>query len=342
MPIGPSHGARGGGFSSGSDGGRSRSSSKSGGGSFLGSVVGHVLGAAILTAGARRRRRRFEQRHGYNPSDDDFNSMPRRKAPTLFLVLAIITAVIAAFTMTLRNGVVRSKEKYENTVAIMTEDWNEYKTLIEKAEDGTANYYTATAEFNTRKYESHTANPTETGYYYDFTLNGISYYFIVYEYVDHSGEVYKGTTYSQFSANQVQQLNGELEIAYFDDNGDHYSINKSYNFETSPEHKYYLSLVAGNASSAKTFLTAFIVEILVIALFVALYILKLKKYKKLIAQDEELILKKQQAEVDKAEAEADAAQHVAERHNRFCQYCGGQLDADSNTCTSCGAKFSQE
>ena len=49
----------------------------------------------------------------------------------------------------------------------MTEDWNEYKTLIEKAEDGTANYYTATAEFNTRKYESHTANPTETGYYYD-------------------------------------------------------------------------------------------------------------------------------------------------------------------------------
>ena len=86
----------------------------------------------------------------------------------------------------------------------------------------------------------------------------------------------------------------------------------------------------------------FIVELVVIALFVVLYILKLKKYRKLINQDEELILKKQQAEVDKAEAEADAAQNAAQRHNRFCQYCGGQLDADSNTCTSCGAKFSQE
>ena len=53
-------------------------------------------------------------------------------------------------------------------------------------------------------------------------------------------------------------------------------------------------------------------------------------------------MKKQQAEVDKAEAEADAAQFAAQRHNRFCQYCGGQLDAESNICTSCGAKFSQE
>ena len=68
----------------------------------------------------------------------------------------------------------------------------------------------------------------------------------------------------------------------------------------------------------------------------------MKKHHKLVAQDEELLLKKQQAEVEKAEAEADAAQSIAANHNRFCQYCGGQLDANSHTCTSCGAKFTQD
>ncbi len=340
MPIGPSHGARGGGFSGGSNN-RSRGSSNDRG-SGLGSFVGGMLGAAFLTAGARRRRRRYEERYGYNSPNDEYNSTPRRKAPTLFLVLAIITAVISAFTMTLRNGFVNSKQKYENTMAVMSQDAIEYNNLIEKAEAGTTNYYTTTAEFANRKFETYSDNPSSSGYYLDFILNGVSYYFIVYEYVDHTGATYKGTTYSQFSANQIQQLNGEIEISYFDDNGDHYSINSNYVLETCAEYKYYASLAAANASSAKTFLTAFIVELLIVALFVALYILKLKKYKKLVAQDEELIMKKQQAEVDKAEAEADAAQSVAERHNRFCQYCGGQLDADSNTCTSCGAKFSQE
>lgn len=344
MPIGPSHGARGGGgFSRGSDGGRSRGSSS--GGSFLGSVVGHVLGAAILTAGARRRRRRFEQRYGYNPSDDDYNSMPSRRAPTFLLVIAIIVAVISAFTMTLRNGTLNQIKTLKETTAIIKTDMTEYKELIDKANLNLADdeYYKTTATFRQIKFSSYSDNPTTPAYYLDFTQNGVQYYFIVYEYEDHLGETYIGTTYTQFSSNQIQSMDGEIEIAYCAKaNGDHYSINLNYNFENCAEYKYYLSKIEAYEASAKSSLTTFLVELAIVALFVVLYIFKLKKYKKLIAQDEELLLKKQQAEVDKAEAEADTAQFVAQRHNRFCQYCGGQLNADSNTCTSCGAKFSQE
>ena len=345
MPIGPSHGAHGGGgFSRGSDGGRSRGGS--GGSSFLGEVVGHVLGAAILTAGARRRRRRFEQRYGYNPSDDDFNSLPSRRAPTLFLVLAIIVAVISGFTMSLRSGSLNRVETLQETTAIIKADFTDYRDLINNAnlDDPNDEYHKTTATFTLIKYSTYSDNPTQPAYYLDFTENGVQYYFIVYEYEDlETHETYKGTTYTQFSANQVQQLNGEIEIAYCAKaNGDHYSINLNYNFENCAEYKHYLTMIDSNKESAKTLLTAFLVELAIVALFVVIYVLKLKKYKKLIAQDEELIIKKQQAEVNKAEAEADAAQIVAQRHNRFCQYCGGQLDADSNTCTSCGAKFSQE
>lgn len=341
MPIGPSHGARGGGFSSGSDSGRSRGGSSRGGGSFLGSVVGHVLGAAILTSGARRRRRRFESRHGYTPSDEEYNSMPRRKAPTIFLILAIITAVIAAFTMVFRNTAVSNAKNYTNRVEIMKSDWLEYKDLIDKAkEGGHEGYYTTTAYFSTNKYSSYSANPTKPGAYLDFTENGIQYYFIVYTY-EVNGEDYKGSTYTQFSASQINGWNGE--IAYrVTDSGEVYSINLNYNLETCAEYKYYNKLITSYNDTAKNHLIAFIVELLIIALFVFLYVIKLKKHKKLVAQDEELLLKKQQAETEKAEAEADAAQSIAQRHNRFCQYCGGQLDADSNTCASCGAKFSQE
>ena len=346
MPIGPSHGSRGGGgFSRGSDGGRSRGSSS--GGSFLGSVVGHVLGAAILTAGARRRRRRFEQRYGYNPSDDDYNSMPSRRAPTFLLVIAIIVAVISAFTMTLRNGSLKTQESYESNITQMTEDWLEYKELIENATpEGTNGFYKTTAEFSTTKRDYYTSNPTIKGAYFDFNLNGTAYYFIVYEFqapTGHNGamETKRGTTYSQFSASQVDGWNGQ--IAYkITDSGEVYSINLNYNLETCAEYKYNLAMATAAKESAKAFLRTFFIELAIVALFVVLYIFKLKKYKKLVAQDEELLLKKQQAEVDKAEAEADTAQFVAQRHNRFCQYCGGQLDADSNTCTSCGAKFSQE
>ena len=345
MPIGPSHGSRGGGgFSRGSDGGRPRGHSHShSGGSFLGSVVGHVLGAAILTAGARRRRRRFESRYGYNPSDDDLNSMPTRKAPTFLLVIAIIIAIISAFTMTLRNGTLNQIKTLEETTAIIKTDMTEYRDLITNATpSGNNGFYTTTATFNQIKYSSYSDNPTTPAYYLDFTQNGVQYYFIVYEYEDHLGETYIGTTYTQFSANQIQAMNGEIEIAYCAKaNNDHYSINLNYNFENCAEYKYYLSKIDTYKASAKSSLTTFLVELAIASLFVALYIVKLKKYKKLVAQDEELLYKKQQAEVDKAEAEADAAQQVAQRHNRFCQYCGGQLDADSNTCTSCGAKFGQ-
>ena len=343
MPIGPSHGARGGGFSSGSDGGRSRRSS--GGSSFLGEVVGHVLGAAILTAGARRRRRHFEHRYGYNPSDNEINSMPRRRTPTYLLFFAIFIAIISAFTMMIRNGAVQRLTTVEGKISDMQSDWTEYRELIDKAKlNLDDNYYIIEAQFSPVKYSYYSDNPSMPAAYYDFKLNDTSYYFVVYSYTDHNHITHKGATYSQFPASKIQTMNGRVQIAYFDDGSDHYSINLDLpeKVEDCAEYKYQLASKILAKESANKFLIAFIVEILIVALFVTLYILKLRKHNKLVAQDEELLFKKQQAETERAEAEADAAQYAAQRHNRFCQYCGGQLDADSNTCSSCGAKFSQE
>lgn len=344
MPIGPSHGARGGGFSRGSDGGRSRRSS-GGGSSFLGEVVGHVLGAAILTAGARRRRRHFEHRYGYNPSDDDLNAMPRRRTPTFLLVIAIVVALISGFTMMLRNGAARNVDILNGKISDMKADWVEYRELIDTANlNQDDNYYLTTAEFSLMKYSSYPDNPSTPASYYDFKLNDTSYYFVVYKYVDHNLIQHTATTYSQYPPSKIQSMSGEIQIAYFDDGSDHYSINLDLaeKVEDCAEYKYHFATKIIAEESAKKFLTAFIVELLIVALFVTLYVLKLRKHNKLVAQDEELLFKKQQAETEKAEAEADAAQYAAQRHNRFCQYCGGQLDADSNTCSSCGAKFSQE
>ena len=117
-------------------------------------------------------------------------------------------------------------------------------------------------------------------------------------------------------------------------------MNLNYDIEECAEYEYTEDIMEGNKSTANTFLLAFIVELGLIALFVFLYIKKLKKYKALVKQDEELFLQKRQAEADKATAEAEGAQIEAQRKNRFCQYCGSQIDENTNTCSSCGAKFS--
>ena len=315
MPIGPSHGARGGGFSRGSDGGGSRGRSR--GGSGLGSLVGHLLGAAFLTAGVKRSLRRSRQASNGEYNQNDENSLPRRKAPTLFLVLAIITAVIAAFTMVFRNNAASHAEMYENQLSIMKSDWVEYKALIEKANEGghqNEGIYTTTASFSSTKYTSYDENPKLKGIYLDFYKDGIPYYFIVYTY-NHKGETYVGRTYTQFSASQAEGWNGK--IAYHETDEGVYSINLNYNLETCVAYKHYPTIIAQYNDAAKNHLIAFIVELLVVALFVFLYVVKLKKHKKLVAQDEELLLKKQQAEVDKAEAEAEGLLKKAEAMKQY-------------------------
>lgn len=363
MPIGPSHGSRGGGggrsFGGGgfSFGGGSRRSSSSrhdrrssSSGSSLG---GAIIGGLIYSAFADRRRRRFHNRYGYDPTPDEINSMPRRKSPTIFLILAIVVAFFSMMTMSIRSSIVKTAESYETRLAQMNEDYTQYyKPMFDKAtESGTDGYYKTTATFTNSlgtvsKYTSYSDNPKTPGAYLDFIEDGFSYYFIVYEYVDaRTGADCIGTTYTQFSSNQYLAPNGEtgkIEIAYYSVAGEEsYSMNTSYKPTTCAEFEHYEDIAEDNRESAKTFLLAFIVEILIVAGLVALFVLKLKKHKKLVKQDEELLYQKRQAETQKAQAEAQEAQFDAQRKNRFCQYCGSQIDENSNVCSGCGARSSE-
>lgn len=349
MPIGPSHGSRGGrsSFSGGSSGGSRRS-----GGSNLG---GAILGGIIYSMFANRRRRRYEQVNG-----DGENQLPYRPRPTKYLVFAIIFAVFAAITMIFRSAFVSTMNSYQETLDIIKTDYtNEYKPMIDAVKnyeipvgqhyvDCGNGYYKTVASFKNSSgyvsvFSTYSDNPQAPGAYLDFEEDGISYYFIVYRYIDHNGDAYIGTTYTQFSASQYTNLGGQIEIAYHSKTGgERYSINTNYLTYETAEYENYEDVVESNKSAATIFLIAFVVELALIALFVFLYVKKLKKYKVLVKQDEELFLQKRQAEADKAQAEAEGAQIEAQRKNRFCQYCGSQIDENTNTCTSCGAKFSND
>lgn len=354
MPIGPSHGSRGGGSSFG--GGSSSSGNRSSG-SNLG---GAILGGIIYSMFANRRRPRYEQMNGGNGE----NQLPYRPRPTKYLVFAILFAVFAAVTMVIRSALVSTQKSYQETLEIIRTDYtNDYKPMIDAVKNHSLpqdaeygdepvdcgnGYYKTIASFKNSsgyvyKFTTYSDNPTTPGAYLDFEEDGISYYFIVYRYIDHNGNAYIGTTYTQFSASQYQNLGGEIEIAYHSKaGGERYSINTSYTDYKTPEYKNYEDVVEGNKDAASIFLFIFIGEVALVVLFVLLYVKKLKKYKKLVKQDEELFLQKRQAEADKATAEAEGAQIEAQRKNRFCQYCGSQIDENTNTCTSCGAKFSND
>lgn len=356
MPIGPSHGSRGGGGRSFGGGGRSfggggsrRSSSRSSSGGS--NLAGAIIGGLLYSAFADRRRRHFSRRYGYDPTPEEINSMPRRTAPTIFLILAIVVAFFSMVTMGIRSSAVKSAESTETTISNMEKDYtNYYKPLIENADAvGTNGYYKTTASFKNYYGEvsvfySYGDNPTTPGAYLDFQEDGVSYYFIVYEYTDaRTGEDCTGVTYTQFSANQYINLNGEIEIAYYSVAGkESYSMNTSYDIDECAEYEYYEDRAEDQRDSAKTMLIAFIVELLIIAGLVTLYVFKLKKYKKLVKQDEDLLYQKRQAETQKAQAEAQEAQIDAQRKNRFCQYCGSQIDEHTNTCSGCGARVSED
>jgi large-conductance mechanosensitive channel len=351
MPIGPSHGSRGGGSSFGGgsrSGGGSRRSSSSSGGNLLGSIIGGVIGG-MMTAGARRR---YRESYGGGGSYENEPATPSRRRPTKYLIIAIILAFVASITMSIRTAFVNSSKEFNNSLAIMESDYYDYyKPMIEAVEGyetPTAlgqsvscgnDYYKTYATFG-QTYTSYRDNPTTPGAYLDFTEDNISYYFIVYRYYDMANDVYKiGTTYTQFSANQCQALGGRIEIAYYSKVGvDSYSINTSYTSLETPEYEHYEEVAENNEDSALGFLIVFIVELALIALFVFLYIKKLKKYKQLVREDEALYQQKMQAETQEAQAKAEEAQRMAKSVGRVCKYCGCDVPDGASACPGCGSR----
>lgn len=352
MPIGPSHGSRGGSGSFGggsrSGGGSRRSSSSSDGGNFLGSLVGGVIGG-MLTAGARRR-----YRNRYNGDGGSYETnepaTPSRRKPITFLILAVVALVSIFVTFIIRNGFVHSAETHNDAVAIMKSDYEEYKDLFEKAEaqkalsdsDPSKTHFITTATFNKFKYSSYETNPSTPAAYEDCMLNGIQYYFIVYEYKDASNVTHKGTTYSQFSGSQVDGFvngyYGEIEIAYTVVDGQYVSMNTSYKMNDCAEYKYRLAMAESNKQLASRVIWVIVAEFVILALFVFIYIKKLKKYRQLVKEDETLYQQKKQAETQEAQAKAEMAERQANQVGRVCKYCGANVPDGEETCPGCGSR----
>ncbi len=343
MPVGPSHSGRSGGGSHGGGFGGSRG----GGGphgphhsnSFVSGMIGGMIGASI----ANRRRERFETTYGVRPTDEEYNSMPRRTKPTAFLILSIFIAFFMLCTFFMLASANSNIKLYNATIATMESDYKDYyKPMIDTVTStdysyGKNDYYKTTAEFSTLKRTYYNSNPSAPACYEDFTRNNVVYYFIVYEYTDKNGETRTGTTYTQFSSSQIPS-NGRIEIAYYDKNGEHYSINLNYELDKCEEYLYYKSVLSNNKSSKKGVITALVIETIILALFVTLYVLRVKKYYKLIAQDEEILFQKKKAEAEKATAEAN---EVKSKTNKFCRYCGSKLEANTTKCPSCGARLTK-
>ena len=334
MPIGPSHGGRGGG---------GRSSSSGGGGNLLGAIIGGVIGGAISS---RRRERHHHHYHGSN----DYNNYnepatPSRRKPTAFLILAIVMAFITFFTFTIRNGFVHTAETQTSFASIMKSDYTEYKDLVDTAKAQESNsdpektHFITTATFNKVKFSSYRANPNTPGIYQDFTLNNVQYYFIVYTYKDNNGQTHTGTTYSQFSAAQATGWDGEIAFAKID--GQYVSMNTSYTataLEDCAEYQYTIAIAESNKILASRVIWFIVGEVAIIALFVFIYIKKLKKYRKLVKQDEEAYAQKQQAEVNEAQAKAETAQKEADQKNRVCAFCGSTVPDGESVCPACGSR----
>ena len=342
MPVGPSHGSRGG--SSFSGGGSHRSSNSSSSNSSSSSFLGAMIGGMIASTFSNKRRERFHTRYGYYPDEKDFQSVPQRRQPTALLVLSIITIFFIVSTFIFRAGFIGNQKSYTQTIEIMESDWTEYHEIIQKAEAGESGYHLVDARFGSTKYEYYEDNPTSIGAYLDFTKDGISYYFIVYEYaedpttayedIDIATNTFKGTTYTQFSASQVQDKGGKIKIAYQElADGSRVSINYDYKLQTCAEYKYYVESRNNAKNGANGCIVALVIEFVALALFIFFYIKQFKKYLALCAQDDELIFKKKQAEVDVIQSEAN-------NKNKFCKYCGSKIDPNTNTCSSCGAKVS--
>lgn len=350
MPIGPSHGSRSGGSSFG---GGSRSSGRSGGRSSGGSkLLGIIIGGIIYALFARKRPKHYNE--AGEPVEE--NGMPYRPRPTKFLTWAIILVIVSAITMVVRGIFVNSTTEYKNALEIIRTDYElSYKPMID-AVNGSADptgygdvvdcgngYYKTIAKFSLGgkviKYTSYKDNPQSLGAYLDFEQDGISYYFLVYEYKDHYGSTWTGTTYSQFSANQYQNMNGLIEIAYHSKaGGERYSINTNYATYKTAEYKHYEENYNSNKSVTIILLVVFIVELAVVALLVFLYIKKLKKYKALVAEDEKIFQQKQQAEAQEAAAKAEHAERAAKSVGRVCKYCGCDVPDGADACPGCGSR----
>ena len=208
--------------------------------------------------------------------------------------------------------------------------------------DDTDNYYLTTVDISDyRTIYYYDDDPDEAGIYVtDIWYNGEKQYFIVYDFDE---EVYGShrtdSTFAEYSYYDIQDLKTSgLKIAYTFKGNELWAINAGYTLEGNAEYQYNKGIIEDNIASNNFNILVCVGSGLVAAAIVTGVVLYLvKQYKK--AQKEEAVQDaKDQAAIAEAEAKAEEAQAKADRHNRFCMYCGAQIPPEDDACPACGSR----
>lgn len=239
----------------------------------------------------------------------------------LFFVIFAIIAVVMFIN-------VNNKSK---TIDVFEDDARFYEQMIERAEAGAEGYYLADATFDDRINLYYNEDNPRTGAYEYLSVDGIPYYYVVFEYYNEVTEqVLTGETYTEFSSSQFSGLGGTIEVAYTLADGSWAVINTSYELENNQD---YLSAKSSLSSTRNIAIVITVIAVIVLAVLIFLVVRAFKRSKK----EQEVQDAKNQAEITEAQAKAQVALETAENTNRVCAYCGAPVPDGEIRCPSCGS-----
>lgn len=265
-------------------------------------------------------------------------------------VTILVMAVIVLFTFAGSIGPDTALINEQKEILKKCERYSkEYEKISTEAlkDDDTDNYYLTTVDVSDyRTIYYYDDDPTEPGVYEtDIWYNGEKQYFLVYEFgVDEDGDgsvdyTWNDSTFAEYSTYDIQDLKTRgLKIAYTFKGNELWAINAGYTLEDNIEYLYNTDVVEGNiASNNFNIIVTVVASLVIVAIVTGCVLYVVKQYKK-AKKDEAVQDAKDAAEIAEAEAKAEEAQAKADRHNRFCMYCGAQIPAEDDVCPACGSR----
>ncbi len=326
MPVGPSH-----------------SSHSSGGGSHGGGFSG---GGGGWSSGSR----------SYHPHPRHPITIHWFGRPVVFstgvqntlvslLVIFLFVAFFGVFSIIGYSVNIQEYNKNKQELAVFETDAVYYQNLISKAQASEEGYFITSGTFEGRFYYSYDEDDfAGTGVFEYQVVNGVTYYFINYTYVNDKGQTLKGETYTQFSSSQARAMIlddiGTIEIAYtYDsDEGGYVSINTSYSLEKNQDYNILKKEVEDNKSSNVLLIIGIVLLVVAACIFVGLIFVIRNQIKKSKTQAQ-VDSAKAEAEIAESKANAEKAEAEANSKNRMCDYCGCSVPDGASKCPSCGSRM---